>query len=501
VETIRWHFYFEPHPIGYYLAMWAWTKAFGASLLSTRIPEMILGALSIPLVYRVGAMAYDRRVGLAAAAMLSIHGFHIFWSQMARMYAPGCFLGLVSTWLLLEIARRKRPSLALEAGYVAATLGGVLTVELFWPFLFGQILWGALRRRDDPQHIPRMAVVQTLAFILGAPLLSQAAMTGVSGFAMPPTLEFVGQYLAYGFAYFRPPYTFNDLHPAVWALLVLSGLAFTVRGLTAPAADQGPSDDTPSAPLPPVVLCAIGAAVIMFGVGIIAYVRNAALMGMSVIPLAALLIPFGAAWFRPVLARILPAVERGLGRAGGPSGLIAVQALVPPLVVFLISYKIDLTVERAFLIFVPYLLILIAAGVMAFSRGRIAALGLASALAAIFYGSVVVAAGALNTPRDYRTLAQSMQAQMQPGDLMFVRPRNWTTTPIFVYLNRNQLVAGDYAQALQRSPTSRIWVLSFGQEAPATAQMLAPLSGHRRIGQAKSVSQEVATADLYAPQP
>jgi hypothetical protein len=122
-------------------------------------------------------------------------------------------------------------------------------------------------------------------------------------------------------------------------------------------------------------------------------------------------------------------------------------------------------------------------------------------LAAIFYGSVVVAAGALNTPRDYRTLAQSMQAQMQPGDLMFVRPRNWTTTPIFVYLNRNQLVAGDYAQALQRSPTSRIWVLSFGQEAPATAQMLAPLSGHRRIGQAKSVSQEVATADLYAPQP
>ena len=31
VETLRWHFLAEPHPVGYYMGMWAWTCRVGRS--------------------------------------------------------------------------------------------------------------------------------------------------------------------------------------------------------------------------------------------------------------------------------------------------------------------------------------------------------------------------------------------------------------------------------------------------------------------------------------
>lgn len=233
VETAAWHFRSEPHPFGYYLAMWGWTKVFGASLTSIRAPGALLGVLSIFLIDRVGVSAYGTRVGVVAAGLLSLHGFHIFWSQAARMWVPGACLGLLSTWLLLEMTRTRRARPRIEWAYVLTTVAGAMTIEFYWALLCVQILWTALSHRQTSSGVPRAAVIQTLAFILSAPMLSHAMMLGRNGAAPPPSLEFLRDHFSFGFLFQHGVSTedFYELPVAVSIAVLAASIAFIVLGL------------------------------------------------------------------------------------------------------------------------------------------------------------------------------------------------------------------------------------------------------------------------------
>lgn len=135
LETLAWHFQFEPHPFGYYLAMWGWTKLAGASAFAIRLPEAVLGALSAGLLFLLGRRTYGDRAGLIAGAMLALSGFHVYWSQSARMYAPGAFLGLVATLLFVAIVRDARPPRWLMALYCLTLVACAMTVEFAWPLI------------------------------------------------------------------------------------------------------------------------------------------------------------------------------------------------------------------------------------------------------------------------------------------------------------------------------------------------------------------------------
>ena len=65
-ESLTWHFHEEPHPVGYYMGMFAWTSAFGTSELALRLPGVVLGALSVIFVFLIGRRVYGDGVGLAA---------------------------------------------------------------------------------------------------------------------------------------------------------------------------------------------------------------------------------------------------------------------------------------------------------------------------------------------------------------------------------------------------------------------------------------------------
>ena len=97
--------------MGYYLAMFGWTRLFGTTEMALRLPGALLGTASVWLIYCIGARVWFPAVGALAAVMLALHGFHIQWSQNARMYVPAAFLALLATWFLLAVAdssRRRR---------------------------------------------------------------------------------------------------------------------------------------------------------------------------------------------------------------------------------------------------------------------------------------------------------------------------------------------------------------------------------------------------------
>ena len=105
-HALLWHFHAEPHPIGWYLSMLGWTDIFGTSPAALRIPSALYGAASVVIVGLIGRRVYTAPVGLLAAGILALHGFHIFWSQTARMYTAGMFWGLLSVWLLLRLSEQ-----------------------------------------------------------------------------------------------------------------------------------------------------------------------------------------------------------------------------------------------------------------------------------------------------------------------------------------------------------------------------------------------------------
>jgi hypothetical protein len=499
IETARYHFQEEPHPFGYYLAMWAWTKMFGATLTTIRMPEMILGAASVALIYLVGAWEYGAATGVVAAAMLALHGFHTYWSQLARMYVPGTFLGLLSTWLLLKMTETTRRRPGFELAYAATTVAGAMTLEFFTPFLCGQILWTALNHREPPNGRPRPAVIQALAFMLSAPMLLHGAMLGRNEAAGRPTLGFLEDFFSFGFLFhdggFAPPTPKFFVVPVAVAigvlLLAVAAMVVSVRSIRSSIR----MERVPPPPRAPIYLCAAGMVLAMAGLALVAVGRHGTLMTLTALPLVALAIPPASGALRSALARFAPRVERLIEQWPGSTSLMPSLAVLPTLAIFLVSFKLTLIAPRASLIFVPYVLIGTAAGVVRAARTRAAAVAIAAVLVVLFTASNVLQRRVPLSERDYQDLAQQLNGRSEPTDLIFVRNRNWAYTPFYYYMDHTRLVAGDFEGAVRRAPHSRVWLPEFGDQHQSEEARRAV--ARYRIADRLYAAQ--VTATLYVP--
>lgn len=96
--------------------------AFGERPWTIRLPAVLFGIASVPMLYLFGKEAAGRLEGLLAAALLTFSYHHVAFSQSARGYSMLLFFTLLTSWLLLKAARTPgwRPWLAYA---VAATLG------------------------------------------------------------------------------------------------------------------------------------------------------------------------------------------------------------------------------------------------------------------------------------------------------------------------------------------------------------------------------------------
>ena len=125
----------------YYLLMWA-LRSMGDGEAALRLPSVVAGALSVPLMYVVAASWLGRSIGLLSALLLAVSPIHVWYSQEARPYALLIFLALISVYSLQRVqatphALAPRISLALACAltfYVhtvaIAFLGGLVVYVL-----------------------------------------------------------------------------------------------------------------------------------------------------------------------------------------------------------------------------------------------------------------------------------------------------------------------------------------------------------------------------------
>ena len=75
-----------------------------------RLPALIAGIATIPLVYAIGIRTVGRGAALLAAALTTLSPFMIFYSAEARGYGVMMALVLLSTLTLLLAIDRRRPA-------------------------------------------------------------------------------------------------------------------------------------------------------------------------------------------------------------------------------------------------------------------------------------------------------------------------------------------------------------------------------------------------------
>ncbi|NOD36595.1 MULTISPECIES: glycosyltransferase family 39 protein [unclassified Ruegeria] len=478
--TIWWHFHDEPHPMGWYVAMLGWTKTFGTSHLALRFPGVLFALSSIPLIFLIARSVFGSTVACLAALLLAIHGFHIFWSQMARMYVAGAFLSLLATWLLISLVRTRKPRPKIEIAYIASVLAGVLTVEFFWPLILLHLFWTILvlpRPEKEAGQLshwihlirgPRLFQIQALAFILSAPALTHVAYRARKAATRDPEPDFLIEYFSLGFLFAKDYRVIPMLQVEpvwIWLLLAFS-LLLLAASLKAPKREAPVVSVERNIPFWVLGFTAACSACFMLWLASIAHRRTEALMAISILPFLALLIPVIGTIWRALIPR-LP--SKTLHYPQERTLLLWLLGVVSPLILFVTSYEIYVLANRAFLLFIPYLLILCAAGAVWMFRHTALRLASIGTCVIVFAFSVPYAAQKPGTPNDYQGIAQAILPKMRPDDLVFMRQaRDWVDTPLFYYINNANFVVSEHEAVLRAHPDARVWLITWPFEEKPT---------------------------------
>ena len=91
----------------------AWLAAqAGHPPFSLRLPSVLLGAASVPVVYALGALTVGRRAGLVAAVVMAVAPFSLFYGTEARAYSALMFFTAASTLAFVAAldSRRRWPA-------------------------------------------------------------------------------------------------------------------------------------------------------------------------------------------------------------------------------------------------------------------------------------------------------------------------------------------------------------------------------------------------------
>lgn len=500
VNTVLSTIHNDSHPPGYYVFMLGWTRIFGSSLFSLRLPSVLCGVGSILLIFWLASEAGLPDAGLFAASIWAISPLAVFMEQFARPYAPLCFLGLLSSLLLVRTytARRRRAAMA---AYVLVALAGISVSFFFWPILLAQTLFTLLGPAQTPGRLAPQTRWQLFVIVFGSPFIGVAAyQSRRSSYLSARVGSELLSYFQNLYAW-SPYYDSQSPYPApIWlsqslalAVVGLLGLGvWSLRGSgTLSAGDfAGPSKR----------LMRVAAAVAVASIGLLVLAgyklelpdRRVAYRPMIVsalIPVVTLAID--------ELVRRWPTLLKPVSFPGAPLGprqLIVVLGIVPVALVGLASLAVPLFSPRTTYAFGPYLFLLVCAGIAGISRRW---LWRVPALAIVLLVGATGLAHDRPPPGNYAGLVRLAEVEARPDDLWFVWRSYWVT-PLFYHLKAedHRLVGdNDYERALRERPQARVWLFGLAGAPPPDEATLA-LHGYRHVHRI-----EIAGIyfDLYVP--
>lgn len=203
-------------PLFFVLA--ALSAKLGDPAVLLRLPSLLFGTATVPLVYLLGARTVGRAPGLVAAAVLAVSPFAVFYGTEARAYATVTFLVVCSALALLVALRRDRPlPWAAFALVAAASLYTHYTAVFPLAALFAWAVW---RRPRQRRHLLLAYVAVAALFAPWLPFLGGQGDTFALLYRLSPG------YLArsQASALFGHPFVGLDRIPGLAGMLVLGAV-------------------------------------------------------------------------------------------------------------------------------------------------------------------------------------------------------------------------------------------------------------------------------------
>jgi 4-amino-4-deoxy-L-arabinose transferase-like glycosyltransferase len=216
----------DVNPPLFYLVLHYWMQLAGESAFSVRLPSAIAGALTVPVMYRIGTLLFNRATGLLAALVLSLSAYHVRYAQEARAYGLMVLLTLLSFYFFVKLIKADA-SRYTSVGYVVCT--ALLMYTHFYGIFFvaAQIVYLLASREDLRRWIlPAAALailyvpwVLLLAVVVNSP---HGTWSGGTPWIPEPTLVDVARTIE--------AYSGSLPLAIVFTLLAGYGLFRTIRG-------------------------------------------------------------------------------------------------------------------------------------------------------------------------------------------------------------------------------------------------------------------------------
>ena len=195
----------DSHPAGVQVFLYYWTKLVGWNELWVKLPFALMGIASVFLIYVIGKQWFNRKAGLLAAAFFAVSQLTVFYSQLARPYAPGLFFVLLMTFFWNKILfGPKKPSVGICIGFalsacLAAMAHNFSTAQAGLIFLTGLFFLKKERRRAYwlsgigalLLYSPNLPVFYHQAFVYGS----------IGGWLAKPKSTFLIDFLEYTMNY------------------------------------------------------------------------------------------------------------------------------------------------------------------------------------------------------------------------------------------------------------------------------------------------------------
>ena len=158
----------------YYVLLRIWLH-FGQGPFFIRSLSVVISALTVPAIYWLGRLLYDRRVGLIAAALFAFNAYDLRYAQEARSYTLFVLLATISSGFL--VAFLQQPTRRNRLGYIVISILAVYAH--FYALLLIVVHWLALRIRERDSTLSSQLRRLWITISIGvAPLLIFVAKTG-----------------------------------------------------------------------------------------------------------------------------------------------------------------------------------------------------------------------------------------------------------------------------------------------------------------------------------
>jgi 4-amino-4-deoxy-L-arabinose transferase-like glycosyltransferase len=116
---------------GYSLLMAPWMRLVGPGIFEARLLTVLMGLVTLVLVYRIGSLLESRVAGLVAAAFLALDSNFLGAVRSTRHDIMSLLFIVVSLWLLLEGRRTERRAAYFFSG-LAAGVAMVFHANAYW---------------------------------------------------------------------------------------------------------------------------------------------------------------------------------------------------------------------------------------------------------------------------------------------------------------------------------------------------------------------------------